>query len=65
MLNIMKKIFNSSPPSAGYMHQGTEPALVQSIACRLFGAEKLAEPMLTYCQLDPKEQTSVEFKWSN
>ena len=53
---------NSSPPSAAYMRQGTEPALVQIMACRLFGAKPLPELMLTYSQFDPKEQTSVKFE---
>ena len=30
--------------------------------CRLFGTKPLAEPMLTYCQLDPMEQTSMKFE---
>ena len=41
-----------SPPSAVYMHQSTGSALVQIMACRLFGAKPFPEPMLTYCQLD-------------
>ena len=32
------------------------------MACRLFGAKPLPEPMLTYCQLDPYEQTSLKFE---
>ena len=32
------------------------------MACRLFGAKPLPEPMLTYCQLDRQEQTSVIFQ---
>ena len=31
------------------------------MACRLDGAKLLSEPMLEYCQLDPWEQTSVNF----
>ena len=50
--------FNSSPPSAAYMRWGTWSALVLVIACPLFGAKPLPEPLLT----DPKEQTSVKFK---
>ena len=50
------------PSSATYMRQGTEPALSQVMACRLFGAKPLPEPMLTCCQLDHKEQTSVKFE---
>ena len=48
---------NSSAPSAAYMRQWTVSALVQAMACRLFGAKPLPEPMLTYCQLEPCEQT--------
>ena len=32
------------------------------MACRLFGAKPLPEPMFNNCHLDPKEQTSVKFK---
>ena len=32
------------------------------MARRLVGAKPLPEPMLTYGQLDPKEQTSVKFE---
>ena len=47
---------------AAYMRQWTgRQALVQVMACRLFGAKSLPEPMLTYCQLDPQEQISVKF----
>ena len=45
-------MLNSYPPSAAYMHQWTGSALVQVMACRLFGAKPLPEPMLTYCQLE-------------
>ena len=31
----------------------TTTTLVQIMACRLFGAKPLPEPMLTYCLLDP------------
>ena len=51
---------NSSPPSAAYMRQWTGSTLVQVMACRLFGAKPLPEPMLDYCQLDPWEQISVK-----
>ena len=29
---------------------------------RLFSAKPLHEPMLTYCQLEPEEQTSMKFE---
>ena len=32
------------------------------MACRLFGAKPLPEPMLVYCQLDSWEQISVKFE---
>ena len=32
------------------------------MACRLFGAKPLPEPMLAYCSLDFPEQISVKFK---
>ena len=32
------------------------------MAWRLFGTKPLHEPMLTYCQLDPEKQISVEFE---
>ena len=53
---------NSSPPSATYMRQWIGSALVEIMACRLFAAKPLSKPRLDYCQLDPKEQTSVKFQ---
>ena len=43
------------------MRQWIGSALVQIMACRLFGAKPLSKPMLGYCQLDPKEQTWMKF----
>ena len=43
---------NSSPPSAAFMSQWIGSALVQIIACRLFGAKPLSKPIQGYCQLD-------------
>ena len=57
----IKKNLNSSPPSATYMRQLVGSTLVQIMACRLFGAKPLSQPMLRYCQLDPWEQTLVKF----
>ena len=53
--------FNSSPPSTAYMRRQTGSALVQTMTCRLDGAKPLSEPMLTNCQLDPKEYVSMKF----
>ena len=55
-------VINSYPPSAAYIRQWTGSALVQVMACRLFGAKPLPEPMLAYCQLDSWEQISVKFE---
>ena len=42
-----------SPPNAAYMRRWSGSALVQIMACRLFGAKSLSKPMLGYCQLEP------------
>ena len=39
---------NSSPPSASYMRQWIGSALIQIMACCLFSAEPLSEPILGY-----------------
>ena len=44
------------------MCQWTGSSLVQVMACRLFGAKPLPEPMLVYCHLDTWEQVSVKFE---
>ena len=56
-------VFNSSPPSAAYMRQWTGSSLDQVMACRLFSAKPLPEPMLVYVQLDSWEQVSLKFEW--
>ena len=43
-------------------NQWTGSTLVQVMACRLFGAKPLPEPMLAYCWLDSWEQISVKFE---
>ena len=53
-------VLHSLRPSDAYMHHQPRPSLVQIMACRLFGAKTLSQPMLYYCQLDPYEQTSVK-----
>ena len=58
----MIKTSNSSPPCAAYMLQWIGSALVQVMACRLFGAKSTPEPMLAYCKLDLEEQTSMNFE---
>ena len=44
---------NPSPPHASYIRHQTGSPLGQAMACRLFGAKPLPEPMLTYYELDP------------
>ena len=62
--NIHEVIFlNSSRPTAAYKRRCTGSALVQILACRMFGGKPLPEPMLTYCQLDPWKQTSMRFEY--
>ena len=46
------KTIDSSPPSAAYMRQWIESALVKIMACRLFCTRPLPKPILGYCQLD-------------
>ena len=48
-------------PSAVYMRQWTRSALFQVMACRLFGAQPLPEPMLLNFLLDSRVQISVNF----
>ena len=43
-------VFNRSSPNAVYMHQWTGSSLAQVMACRLFSAKPLPEPVLAYCQ---------------
>ena len=47
-------------PRDAYMRQWSGPSLIQIIACRLLGAKPLFELMLTYSQLNHKEQNSVK-----
>ena len=42
---VWSQVINSSPLSVEYTHQWTGPSLVQVIACRLFGAKPLPEPI--------------------
>ena len=52
---------NSRRPSDAYICQLTVPSLVQIMGCRLFGDTPLSEPMMVYCQFDPKERVSMKF----
>ena len=48
---MLQRVTNSSPSSGAYMRQWTWSPLVKIMACHLFGAKPLPEPMLSYCQL--------------
>ena len=49
LLDVLHRVpdINSLTPGALYMHQRIESALVQIMACRLFGAKPLSKPMLS------------------
>ena len=53
---------DSAPVSAAYTRRGAGSALVQVMACRLFGGKPLPKPMLAYCQLDSQEQISERYE---
>ena len=53
---------NSSSPNAAYMRQWIGSSLVQVMACHLFGAKLLREPVLAYWQLHSWRQISVKFE---
>ena len=57
-----KSLYQNSPlPDVAYMRQWIGLALVQIVACRLFGVKPLSKPIPGYCQLDDlRERTSVE-----
>ena len=57
-----KPVIYSSSLSVACMPQWIGSALVQVMACRLFGAKPLLEPTLIYGKLDPWDQTSVKFE---
>ena len=53
---------NSFPPCAAYMRKWIRSSLVHVTACHLFGTKPSPEPMMTFCEMDPQEQTSVKFQ---
>ena len=55
------KFIQLSPHNATCVRQWVGLALVQMVACRLFSATPLFEPILGYRRLDHREQTSVKF----
>ena len=59
--NCELSTINSLKPGDVSVRRRPRASMVEIMACRLFGAKPLSEPMLEYCQLDPWEQTSVKF----
>ena len=53
---------NISRPSGTYMRHQIELSLVRINACRLFSAKLISEPITTYRQVDPYEETPVKFR---
>ena len=51
--NWADRIFNVCPSIAAYMRLWTVPPLVHLMACHLFGARPLPEPMLAYFNWTP------------
>ena len=45
------------PLSAVYMRQWTGSVFLQVMVCHFFDEKPLPEPIMDFCQLDPKEQT--------
>ena len=58
----LKAIDYTLGPDDTYMRQWTGSSLVQVMACCLGGTKPLPEPMMTYCQFDPWEQTLVKYE---
>ena len=57
---IISRNLNSLRPSDTYICQHDIPTLLQIMACRLFGAKPLSEPMPPYCRLNHKKYISVK-----
>ena len=47
--------------SIWWRHHGTQPALVQIMACLLYGTKPLYKQMSVYCESDRLEQISVKY----
>ena len=64
-MSIIVMILNHLPDSLGpsdtYVNQYNIPSLLLIMAGRLTGAKPMSEPMLSYCQLVPKEHISYKF----
>ena len=61
---VLFSVFTSLRPRDAYVRHYNITALLQIMACRLFGAKPLFEIVLPFCQLDPKEHISMKFYWT-
>ena len=61
MISMNKNISELYYVIHSYIRQWIGTALVQIMACCLFGAKPLSRPMLGYCHSNPKKLTSVKF----
>ena len=61
---ILLWAFNSLRPSDAYIYiyQYTKLSLVQIMACSLFTAKPLFEPMMVYCYFWPQKQISIKYE---
>ena len=61
---ITRQHINLSRPSDAYIRHQPKLSLLQMMACRLPGDKPLSEPMLYYCQLNPRNiiQSNSKFK---
>ena len=60
---VQAQCVNSLGPGDAYMRHWTGSSLVQVMACRLFGAKQLPEPMLANFQVYTLKQTSLKLQW--
>ena len=62
---LSEDTLNSSPSSAAYMRQWIGSALVQIMACRLFGAKPLSKPMLAIINWNDRNKRKWYFNRSS
>ena len=55
------RLWVASDPNATWEFLGVISSWFQVMVCRLFRAMPLPQSMMTYCELDPQEHSSVKF----
>ena len=60
-IGLWRHPFNHIEAGDSYIYIYIYASLVQIMTCRLSSAKPSSEPMMTYCQLVPQEQTSMKF----